>query len=231
MPTKYTTLLIDADETLLDFCRSERKALGEALAAAGIAITEDIYQTYHAVNSRLWKKLETGELLRSRLKVQRFEELFAYIGCTGQNAAAVNENYMQRLACYGFLLDGAMQTVKRLSERYAIYIITNGSACVQHTRLEDSGLLPFVKGVFVSEEVGADKPSKAYFSYVFSHIEECDRQRILVIGDSLTSDIRGGLLAGLDTCWYNPGGFVGRADINPTFEVRSFDELCRQLLL
>ncbi len=230
MSTHYTTLLMDADETLLDFCRSERKALGEALAQAGIEITDDIYETYHRINRLLWQKLETGELLRSRLKVKRFEQLFAYIGCTDRSPELMNEDYMKRLSRYGFLLDGAKETVEKLSKQYTIYIITNGSTCVQHTRFENSGLLPFIKDVFVSEEVGADKPSRDYFEHVLSHVEESDRERILVIGDSLTSDIRGGVLAGLDTCWYNPRGLAYPKEHAPTFEIRSFEALRKWLL-
>ncbi len=226
----YTTLLMDADETLLDFCRSEGFALSDTLAKYGIDMTADIQNAYHEINRLLWQQLERGEILRKRLKVQRFEELFEFIGAVGIDAAAFNEQYMQTLGTRGFLLDGALELVQVLSQRYRICIITNGTASVQHTRLADSGLLPFLNGVFISQEIGADKPSPVFFDAVLSALGNPDKRDLLIIGDSLTSDIRGGMLSGIDTCWFAPHGDLPVSDITPTYTVRSFKELLSLLV-
>ncbi len=228
---KYTTLLMDADETLLDFCRSEGFALEDTLARHGIVMTASVQSTYHEINRLLWQKLEKGEILRERLKVQRFEELFEAIGVNGIDAAAFNEQYMRTLGTRGFVLDGAVELVKTLSEQYRICIITNGTASVQHTRLADSGLLPYINGVFISQEIGADKPSPVFFDAVLSALGDPDRRELLVIGDSLTSDIRGGMLSGIDTCWFAPHGGEVPSDIPPTYVVRSYDELLSLLFV
>ena len=227
---RYTTLLMDADETLLDFCRSEGFALSDTLEKYGIAMTPDIQHAYHEINRSLWQQLERGEILRERLKVQRFEELFNSIGAVGIDAAAFNEQYMTTLGTRGFLLDGALELVEALSQRYRICIITNGTACVQHTRLADSGLMQFINGLFISQEIGADKPSPVFFDAVLNALGNPDKRDLLVIGDSLTSDIRGGLLSGIDTCWYAPHGDMPPDDIVPTYVVHSFDELLSLLV-
>ena len=221
----YSILLMDADETLLDFRKSEGFALQTALAGHGITMTADIHDRYHEINRVLWQRLERGEIERARLKVQRFEELFAYLGVAHLDAAAFNAEYMTILGTKGFMLDGALELLAELSQHYTVYIITNGSASVQHVRLADSGMLPFVKDVFISEEIGADKPSPAFFEPVLAAIGNPDKRELLVIGDSLTSDIRGGNNVGIDTCWYAPHGEEAPADITPTVTVRSYDEL------
>ncbi len=225
----YTTLLMDADETLLDFRKSEGFALEATLREHGIAMTPAVHDRYHEINRVLWQQLERGEIERARLKEQRFEELFVWLGAEGIDAAAFNASYMQTLGTKGFLLEGALDLLKDLSEKYAVYIITNGSASVQHVRLADSGILPYVRGVFISEEVGADKPSVGFFDPVWHAIGAPDKRELLIIGDSLTSDIRGGINAGIDTCWYNPDGAAHPADIVPTATVHSYQEL-RQFL-
>ncbi|MBR5134675.1 MAG: YjjG family noncanonical pyrimidine nucleotidase, partial [Clostridia bacterium] len=214
----YTCLLMDADETLLDFRRSEGYALETTLASHGVTMTPAMHEAYHEINRLLWQQLEVGALTRSRLKVQRFEEFFAVIGLEGVDAAAFNEAYMTAIGEKGFMLDGALALLKDLSARYPVYIITNGTASVQHTRLADSGMLPFVKDVFISEEIGADKPSPLFFDHVLNAIGNPDKRELLVIGDSLTSDVRGGNMSGIDTCWYNPDGKTAPAEITPTMQ-------------
>jgi len=226
----YTTLLMDADETLLDFCKSEAFALEATFLRYGLCYEPSVRERYHEINRVLWQQLERGEIARERLKVRRFEQLFEFCGITGVDAAGFNADYMRCLGTRGFMLPGALDLLQALSLRYEIYIITNGSASVQHTRLADSGMLPFVKQVFISEEIGADKPSPLFFDYVTDHVTCRDKKAMLVIGDSLTSDIRGGRLAGIDTCWYNPQGLSCDKKEMPTMQVASFEEL-RKILL
>ncbi len=220
---RYDVLLMDADETLLDFRRSEGYALETMLRKHGVTMTPEIHDRYHEINRVLWQQLERGEIVRERLKVVRFEQLFAEINLNGVDAAAFNAAYMQTLSTKGFMLDGALDLLKTLHERYPIYIITNGSASVQHVRLVDSGMLPYVDGVYISEEVGADKPSPVFFDRVCESIGITDRSKALVIGDSLTSDILGGIQSGIDTCWFNPFGMT--TQLSPTYIVSSYEKI------
>lgn len=220
----YDILLMDADETLLDFCRSEGHALASTLLAHGVTMTPAMQAVYHEINRLLWEQLERGQITRDRLKVERFERFLASIGLV-TDAAAFNTDYMRAIGEHGFVLDGAVELLKALSARYRICIITNGTAAVQHTRLADSGLLPYVSDLFISEEVGADKPSPCFFDHVLKALGEPAKETLLIIGDSLTSDIRGGILSGIDTCWYNPGGQTCPEGLTPTLQVRSFSEL------
>ncbi len=227
---RYNTLLMDADETLLDFRRSEGYALERTLKAHGVTMTTAIHDDYHAINGTLWKQLETGAITRERLKLERFERLFESVGLRGTDAAAFNAAYMETLGGTGFLLDGALELLQALSASFRICLITNGTASVQHTRLQHSGILPFLSDVFISEEIGADKPSEIFFERVLKALGDPDKSELLVIGDSLTSDIDGGNRIGIDTCWYNPFRAAHPAHITPTVQVASFDEL-RALLL
>ncbi len=223
---RYTTLLMDADETLLDFERSEQFALSHTLKnRLGVTLTEEMRLCYHRINATLWRQLERGELTRDRLRTLRFEEWFTSCGLPHDDAAAFNADYMQAIGLRGYVLDGAIDLLERLSKHYSIHIITNGTACVQHTRLADSGLLPFVDRVFISEEIGADKPSPAFFDHVLSSIGSPRKEDVLIIGDSPTSDIRGGMLSCIDTCWFDPHGATLPDGIAPTTRVSSYEEL------
>lgn len=227
---QYTTLLMDADETLLDFERSEQFALSHTLKTRlGVTLTEEMRLCYHRINATLWRKLERGEITRERLRTARFEEWFAACSLLFDDAAVFNADYMQAIGLKGYILDGAIELLEKLSEHYAVHIITNGTACVQHTRLADSGLLPFVDRVFISEEVGADKPSPVFFDYVLSAIGSPRKEDVLIIGDSPTSDIRGGILSGIDTCWFDPHGATLPEGIVPTIRVSSYEELLNLL--
>lgn len=205
---RYDTILFDADETLLDFRRSEHDAVAETMREVGIEPTEERISVYSRINDSLWKALERGEIEKSVLLWRRFLLFREYVGAEGGEAEArsMATRYTEHLSRKGYLLDGALSLCQRLKGRARMYIITNGVGFVQRGRYKLSGLDAYPDGVFISEEVGAEKPSGAYFSYVADHIPDFCRERTLVVGDSLTSDIKGGVDFGLDTCWFNPAG-------------------------
>lgn len=205
---KYTTLLFDADDTLLDFHKDERQALEKTLIRYGVPVTEENIKTYSEINLGMWKRLERGEITRSELKRTRFRKFFEAIGFScNEDSLTVNNYYLSFLSEGGNTLEGAPETVKALHEEgYELYIITNGIAATQAKRLERSGLLPYINEVFVSEAIGYQKPRKEYFDAVLNNIKEKDKEKILVIGDSLTSDIQGAMNAGLPCCWLNRYG-------------------------
>ncbi len=200
----YTTLLMDIDDTIFDFPKCEYQALREALTAHGLAFTDEICETFSAVNAALWKKFEMNQITRSELRVRRFQQLIEQCFEGYDNAVSLANQYVACLGEQVIYIDGAEEAVRRLHGVYAVYVITNGLKTVQRRRLEKSGLKDLTDGVFISDEMGVQKPMKAFFDRVLSEIAEKDPSRILVVGDSLTSDMQGGRNAGLDTCLYDP---------------------------
>ena len=202
----FTTLLMDADDTIFDFPRCEYNALKEALTFYGFEFSDDVCRSFSRINAELWKKLELNKITKSELRVRRFSEMLneCFSEMIFEKPELLAEKYVERLAEQPIFIEGADEAVKKLSGMYDIYIITNGFKTVQTRRLTLSGLLPFVKGVFISEEIGAAKPKKEFFDRVLNEIPEKNKGNILVVGDSLTSDMQGGRNAGLTTCLVDP---------------------------
>ncbi len=224
---RYTTLLIDLDETLFDFRAAERAALIESLRDFGIEANEETVAAYHRLNLRLWKELEQGTVTRSRLIVLRFQRLLQSIGREDVDPCALNRRYMSALSEKGWPLPGVPGALDCLSRRYALSVITNGTASVQRARMADPHFLRCFRHIFISEEVGADKPDPVFFTRVLSALEERDLCHILVVGDSPSSDIAGGTAAGLDTCLIARNPDLACA---PTYCAASFAEFAGYLL-
>ena len=205
MMQKYTTLLFDADNTLLDFDKDEHQALVRTLEDYGVPVTEENISTYVNINKSLWKKIETGEITKPILKRTRFRLFFDAIGFEcDEDPLSVNEHYLALLGEGGNTLPGAVELCKELkNEGYDLYIVTNGVAATQAKRLKKAELLSFFTEVFVSETVGYQKPRKEYFDYVLNTVKEKDTSKILLVGDSLSSDIQGAMNVGLPCCWLN----------------------------
>ncbi len=201
---KYTTLLVDADETLFDFRKCEANALKNALTFYGLEYNEDINKKFTSINSALWRKFEMSRITRSELRVRRFSELIEKCFDGFTDAEKLAFKYIDELSYQAILIPGTAGAVKKLSELYDIYIITNGLTKVQRGRFSRTEITGYFKDIFISDEIGMNKPDKKFFDYVLSKIDEKDRSKILVVGDSLTSDMQGGRNAGLDTCLFDP---------------------------
>ncbi|MBQ9783247.1 MAG: YjjG family noncanonical pyrimidine nucleotidase [Clostridia bacterium] len=204
-PLKYDTVLFDADGTLLDFHRSERESLVEALRQIGVTPTDKIVAEYSQINDSLWKLLERGEIEKSVLFYHRFELLFEQFGIHA-DPKQVAEDYMERMCSKGYLLEGADALCARLQGKVRLYIVTNGTGFIQRGRCAVSGLGQYFEDSFISDVIGVEKPHRAFFEYVAAHIPDFDPEKTLIVGDSLTSDMQGGVNFGIDTCWYNPDG-------------------------
>lgn len=223
---RYNTVLFDADGTLLDFAKSEREAVKEALAMSGIDADEEMINTYSRINDGLWKKLERGEIEHSVLLYHRFElfcEQYGYVA----DARRIAADYRLTLSTKGYLLDGAEDMLKTLYGRVRMYIVTNGVEFIQRERYARTGIGHYFEDIFISEAMGVSKPDAKYFEYVARHIEGFDNSNTIVVGDSLTSDIKGGNNYGLDTCWYDPKRKEPTDVAHPTYIAYSYDEVCK----
>ena len=222
---KYRNILLDADGTLLDFSKSEKESLFEALVLSGMTPLEEHLKVYSRINDGLWKMLERGEIERNVLTYKRFELLGEHFGFQ-LDAKKIAGDYMNALSQRGDMLDGAEEFLKALkNKKYNIYIVTNGVEPVQSKRLAASLIPRYAKDIFISGAIGYEKPDVRYFEYVAEHIEGFDKKTALIVGDSLTSDIRGGINFGIDTCWYNPCDTTVPKDINITYVVNKLDKI------
>jgi len=221
---RYDTVLFDADNTLLDFTRSEHDAILDTLRFAGIEPSEEMVATYSAINDCMWKRLERGEISKTALREARFAEFAAHYGFS-LNVPRIALAYTEFLSQKSYLIDGMEAVCRTLVPHCRLYVITNGLKTVQERRFGASPLAPLFLDAFISEEIGAEKPSLRYFEEVARRIPDFSPIRTLVVGDSLTSDMQGGIRAGLDTCWFNPGGKPAPSDIEITYTVRKPEEL------
>lgn len=221
---RYSTVLFDADQTLLDFKRSERAALIDALASMGVTPSEDMICGYSEINSATWKKLERGEITKNQLRTVRFRSFCQAYGLS-LDVPLLADRYLDSLATQSFLMDGALEVCRTLAEYCRLYIITNGIAAVQHGRFDPSPLRPLFLDTFISDELGAEKPSPEFFKRVFARIPDFDPRTTLVVGDSLTSDMAGGIAVGLDTCWLNPSDKPKPADMPITYIIEKLEDV------
>ena len=217
-------LFLDLDDTILDFHKAERIAVSKSFRRFGIDPTEEVLARYKAINIAHWQMLERGELTRAEVLVNRFSALFEEYGVTC-DAAAVAADYEDNLSIGHFFLPGAQEAVENLSKKYRLYLASNGTAKVQAGRMTSANLYRFFEKVFVSEEIGHNKPSKDYFKAAFSQIPDFDPARAMIVGDSLTSDIQGGINAGIRTCWVNPRHLPANLQIPADYEIESLSQL------
>lgn len=225
----YEWLLFDADNTLFDFDAAEEHALTRTFLKFGVPIEPRFKKGYHAINDKLWKDLENGLITRERLAVRRFEILLEALGMEGE-PIAWNSYYMDALSQCSTLIPGAESLCRRAAQKYTLALITNGSPEIQHKRLDNSPLGRYFEDrVFISEEMGCHKPEKIYFEKVLDALgARNQRGKVLVIGDSLSSDIRGAFNAHLDSVWVHwPSAKPGT--IKPTYEVENLAQLAEFL--
>jgi 2-haloacid dehalogenase len=219
----YTWLLFDADNTLFDFDLAEVKALAYSFAEFGFPYDENTGQTYRTINKQIWHELEQGLITSSELRTARFARLFTAVHIHA-DPEPFSAAYLRHLSHCSDLLDGAETTIHQLSQQYQLAIITNGLSDVQRPRLAGSPLHPYFQHITISDEIGCAKPDPCIFDVAFAAIGHPAKQHVLMIGDSLTSDIHGGHNYGLDTCWYNPQGQPHNG-LPITYEIAHLTEL------
>lgn len=222
--TKYKTLLFDADETLLDFNSAQYDALTKLFLSHGFEINDAIREQYHILNTSLWKAYERGEIKREEILNTRFTKLFQTLGHS-VDGIAFEKEYHKELNKGHKLIPGAIELLDQLKATHDLYIVTNGVADTQYKRLTASSLLPYFKEIFVSEVTGYQKPQIEFFQYVFERIPNFNPSETIIIGDSLSSDMQGGINAGIDTCWYNRAGITNSLELPITYEIQELRDL------
>ena len=226
----YELLIFDADHTLWDFDTAEKNAIKRIFAEQGLVYTDDLLGLYRDINFSLWKKFEQKEISQARIKTERFRLFLQELEADNDfDLNKISHDYLIYLSEGNQLLEGAYEPITDLRKRYRLALLTNGISTVQHPRYKNSVLHGIFEAFVVSGDLGINKPDRAIFEYTLKQCRINDRSKALMIGDSLTSDIRGGINAGLDTCWYNPSGKQHPADIVPTYEIRSLVEIYRVL--
>jgi len=221
---KYEALLFDVDGTLLDFDKAEEEGIEGLLNHFGVPVTDENKHKYHVTNKKYWEALERGEITRDQVLSLRFEEYFGDFGIQ-VNGMEVDGLYRQYLNASAVLIDGAIDLLESLKGRYPLYIVTNGVAATQYNRLAKSGLDQYFDGIFISEEANAQKPQMEFFEYCFEKMGRRDVENMLIIGDSLTSDMRGGNNAGIDTMWYNPKGTENHTEVHLDYTITTLAEI------
>ena len=216
-------LFLDLDDTILDFHKAERIALSKTILDFGVEPTEEVLQLYHVINKWHWEQLELGTLTRAEVLVNRFGVLFEKLGKTVDPTDCARA-YEKNLSIGHYFLPGAEEAVERLSKKYRLFLASNGTASVQKGRMTSANLYRFFETVFVSQEIGYNKPSLDYFNACFAAIPGFDKEKALMVGDSLSSDIKGGINAGIRTVWVNPD-HKDCGSIKPDYEIEALSQL------
>ncbi len=222
---RYRWLLFDADGTLFDYDRAEAEALERTLGEVGSALAPDTRAIYHRINGALWKQLEGGTVDAMTLRYRRFELLFQALGIPVAGAKRASETYLVALAASARLLPGVEAVVRELAASTRMAIVTNGLADVQRPRFDRSSIIDLFETLTISDELGIAKPDPRILDITLEALGSPPKEEVLMIGDSLTSDIQGGVNAGIDTCWYAPNGDQAPASPAPTHVIRSLSEL------
>lgn len=220
----YNWMLFDADNTLFDFDAAEENALSSALEQVGIKLEAEHLNIYTKINKECWRAYEDGVLPKKLLRTRRFELFFETVLIKG-NPHEFADSYLHYLSQSAMMIDGALELLQELSKGYQLAMITNGLKEVQRSRLAISGISSFFHSIIISDEIGVSKPHSDFFEYTFNQIGHPNKNKVIVIGDNLNSDIRGGQEFGLDTCWYNPQKKEKELDVDPTFEIQDLQEI------
>lgn len=217
---KYEVILLDIDETLFDFKKAEKYALEKTMNHCKIDYNDENLSIYKRVNDNIWHELEKGLISADNLKLERPRRFFNELGVSS-NPTEFRDTYLKLLGEGAFLFDESIELLSYLSKKYRLCVITNGLSDVQNRRLDKAAIREHFEHIVISEDIGFAKPDSKIFEYTLEAMNHKNKDSVLMIGDSLKSDIQGGINVGIDTCWYNPSKIINPTDIIPTYEVHS----------
>ena len=222
----FKAILWDVDGTLLDFSAAEKAAIQKLFAEFELGpCSDEMVARYSAISSGYWKRLERGEITKAEVLVGRFRDFFSELGIDPALAEPFNARYQVSLGDTVAYRDDSLNIVRSLRGRVKQYVVSNGTVIAQTKKLERSHLDEWMDGVFLSEQLGAEKPSPLFFEQVFAALPDLARENMMIVGDSLTSDMAGGLAAGIPTCWYNPKGQPRPTDMAIDYEIQDLHQI------
>lgn len=216
---KYDVLLFDADNTVLDFDKSEEHALQCAFSLCNLRYDQGVLKVYRRNNIFQWQRYERGEISRDEVLVNRFVLTLQELNVTDCNIDVLSSEYEKQLHFGFYKVPHADEVLSALKDTRRLYVVSNGVLSIQNSRMKGSGLDKYFLHRFISEEVGVPKPNAEFFNRCFAQIPNLEKHKTLIIGDSLSSDIQGGVNASIDTCWFNPNGAKNTSGLHPTYEI------------
>ncbi len=220
------TLLWDVDGTLLDFSKAEEYGIRKCFEIFGLGeCTDEMLLRYSKINRKYWERLERNEITKQQVLTERFVEFFKLENIDFNDIDKFNDEYQMRLGDKSFPCDNALETVMALKGKCKQYTVTNGTFVAQSRKLTQSGLIDVFDDVFISDKIGFEKPSIEFFDAVQEKIGMFKKDEVMIIGDSLTSDMKGGNNAGILCCWYNPLGFENKTDLKIDYEIKNLNEI------
>ena len=217
-------VLLDLDDTIFDFHKAEHIALTKTLETLGLAPDPKVLSRYSEINVAQWRLLEQGKLTREEVKERRYELLFQEFNVDVSPVLAAR-TYEKNLSIGHFFIDGAEELLQTLSRDYRLFLVSNGSTDIQRSRIGSSNIHLYFEKMFISEEVGFNKPDIRFFDAVFAEIPDFEKEQAVIIGDSISSDIKGGKNAGITTVWFNPKGLAAPAETQPDYIISHLREL------
>ncbi len=217
-------IFFDLDDTILDFHKAEHTALAKTLTHFNVSPDKEVLDRYSVINASQWKLLEKKQLTLPEVKVRRYKLLFDELSLNIDPKEAT-AYYEDMLSIGHWFIDGAEELLKTLYLRYELYLASNGTPRVQHSRINSADIEKYFKGMFISDEIGVSKPNKGFFDHCFSTIKSFDKDNAIIVGDSISSDILGGKNAGIRTVWFNPKHNSNSTDVTPDFEIDKLELL------
>lgn len=217
-------VLFDLDDTLLDFGKAEAAAIKKTFSHIGLPADDGVIARYSEINASQWRRLEKGEISREQVLLERFDILFNELGVKIPSEMA-QKTYEYLLGVGHYFIDGAPEVLDALHGKYRLYLVSNGTADVQDRRLRSADMEKYFDGIFISERVGYNKPNKAFFDACFAEIDGFDKDSAIIVGDTLSSDILGGINAGIKTCWFNPRALPADPNIPADYEIHALAQL------
>ena len=221
----YNCVLLDFDDTLVSFKESEVASITKVYNKYNVPVTEENIQFYHTENEKLWREFEKGKIKKKDIEKNRFAKVVQKFGLSNVTGEQMNRDYVNYLKNSAILIDGAIEFLEDIEDAATIAIVTNGIDRVQQNRLKLSRVIDFADGVYTSEKMGFNKPDKRIFLNALKNLGIENYKKVLVVGDNLHSDIKGGINAGLDTCWVNFTGEENTTNITPKYTVYDFTQL------
>lgn len=219
-------ILWDIDATLLDFLAAEKAAIRFCFEKFGLGeCTDEMLKRYSVINRRYWEMLEKGEMSKAEILVNRFKEFFASEGIATDCEKAFNDTYQVALGDTICFRDNGYELVKKFKGQYKQYVVTNGTFIAQERKLKKSGIGELVEESFISDLIGYEKPAMEFFDHVFENIGHYEKDEVIIVGDSLTSDMQGGNNAGILCCWYNPNHMENTKNIKIDHEIDNLWQL------